>query len=247
MGKYCKRCKKSFEENDEYCSNCGAKLIDSEDGKYDSERVRKKVKFSHQFLIPKLMVIGIFRLSFVSDAIDQGAMLVLTGEGWIDLITWVCLTILFSAWFTQNMVNYSGSEYLITFGIEKETLGKIENILKIIEKIYPLIVGMIYAIFFIKRSSLDEIFNVFLSFELFPIFWEIFTYIVLTLYDVKKFILILYVIDSLRNIASVYRVITKKDLEKFNEDFDDWTDNIESTILDKIIRFLDSILDRLSK
>jgi hypothetical protein len=249
MRKYCKICEKTFEENAKYCPNCGAGLVNDEDEKYteyttdrryDSRRPKEKVRFSHQLLIPKLMAIGIFRLFCVSSAIDSGVMSVLTGEGWIDLIIWGFVTIFFSAWFTRNIVNYSGSDYLITFGIKKETLGKIENTLKITEKICLLIVGIIYGIFFIKRFSLNVIFSAFVSFELFSIFLAIVTPIVLAVADVEGLILIVIIIDSLRDITSVYRTITKKDLEKAREDINDtkFLDDMKEKIFETIDQFL---------
>lgn len=198
---YCSNCGKEIQDNWAACPFCGESLLHKETiEKMKSEPyIKEKVKFSHQWLIPKLIVITVLMSNITGSLIDDGITSFLYKGDFITLLVWSALEALLHTWFERNLINYAGNENIISFGIGKESFVKAEFIMKKIKRVFAIITAILYGIYFIKN-----IFN--------TGFFSLYTYLspVVTL---RNWFVMSVIIDAFSHITKVYRRVTKEDFK----------------------------------
>ena len=212
---YCNNCKYDCPEDATYCPCCGKKLK-------NIERPKEKVKFRHQFLIPILILVGCFEIETLSHTIDAGLYCSYLGVGWINFFICIFITDFFGAWSERLISNFSGSEYLKTFGIKKEYFEYVE---KFFRKVIPVLEIIFAAVVFVRMFINGFSFR---FIQVRPIgdlirtlAWTLFYNIMAPAFEMKTFILIIGWCRILKNISKVTRPVTKKEMRDEDTESDE--------------------------
>lgn len=238
---YCGNCNLNYPENVNYCPKCGRKL------EYPV-RPKEKVKFRHQFLIPILFVIGGLEIDAISRTIDAGEYCAFLGIGWLDFFIYIFVTEFFSAWSGRLIVNFSGSEYLITFGIKKKYFEKLEEILKMLIPILEVIfIFCIVIKVFINGVSFSCV-------QLRPfgelirtLAWALFINFFEPAFEMKSFVIVIAWCRILKNISKVIRPVTKKELQDEDEKISDSEEKFIDQFPANVILFVEDIIKSMKK
>lgn len=220
MGKKCICCNADLNDNALFCHECGAKQVQEKGNQEFTERRQEKnnvhepVKFSHQWLIPKIIFIGALCIDSVRLVIEEGIPNVLLNNDWVGFIAGLLVVMFFETWMSRNLLNYSGSEHLITFGITKEMFAKAERILKKVYYIASIIIGIIYVWHVLN--------NILFNYGLFTLM----TYFMPAI-ELENLLLMEVGIDILYKISMTHRHVNKDDLE---DDFENEENEVKDML-----------------
>lgn len=238
---YCGNCNLNYSENVNYCPKCGGKL------EYPV-KTKEKVKFRHQFLIPILTVVGCFEIDALSHMIDAGVYCSYLGIGWTDFFVYFFIGTFFGAWSERLIMNFSGSEHLITFGIKKKYFEKLEEILKLLIPILEVIfIFCIVIKVFINGVSFSYV-------QLRPVgelirtlAWALFSNFFEPAFEMKSFIIVIAWCHILKNISKVIRPVTKKELQDEDEKISDSEEKFINQFPANVILFVEDIIMSMKK
>lgn len=194
---FCSKCGNKLEDDWKACPICGESCSQTEKKTIYVEKER--IRFSHQWLIPKLILIGAFLIHTAGQLIDDGIGCLLLNGTWGSLIVWDLIFSFFEAWFHRNVINYAGNEYIVTFGIPNELFAKAETIMNKVNSSVLTVLCVLYFILIVKNIFSIGIFS--LDTWLAP---------AITL---RNLIMLYIAAQVLGLITKVYRPVTKDDFD----------------------------------
>lgn len=212
--KYCKKCNKYFSEDASFCPECGDKLIEMGNEEQEIEEKtnnsmyqtlpKEKITLSRQFLIIKLIIIGLIEIYMLINFFDVGITSWLFMDTWEPLVGYLISMVLFDLWFRYNLINYAGNQYLCTFGISREIFKKAELVLKIVEKIVGIIVAIIFCICYLKQSGDTGLISLYT--------------ILYAILESKRWLVFAEIVRLIRQLTMVYRPVSQKELSDNDDD-----------------------------
>ena len=156
-------------------------------------------EFSQRWLIPKLVLIGIITIVVSTLFIDIGIPSIIWNESWIEFVARMLGLVLLEKWMGRNLINYAGSESMVTFGISKETFAAAETVIKVLSLVLE---GIACVLMLIKVAG-----NVF--FSSYGICWESFLE---PIAEYRTLALITIVLSVLQEISMAYRTVSKDEI-----------------------------------
>ena len=197
--KYCIKCGAQMEDEWNVCQNCGNGAESSDLKAAHSYPQKEIIKFSQQFLVPKIFVLGMLCYFCTLYMLDEGVVKILVAGDWVPFIIYAIIEFLLEAWIKRDLINYAGNLYMLNLGISKSAAELTEKILQIGSKVISIVTGVLYVVAFLQ------------NFGDYGISWYTLLQPILKYRDL---VLIDALLDVAKKLVMCYREVTKEEFEE---------------------------------